>query len=105
MPITTFASQIVAVENEDFGKHPREIFWPVDGGIEIHSVFIHPLFTSASGLAKYSRKHFANVDYGMIPRMFAERQPIKVLEPLQAYSEQFHGGQPTLRNDRKGLRH
>ena len=67
-----FRSQIVAAENDDFGKHPREIFWPVKGGVEIHSVFIHPLFTSASGLAKYNRKHFANVDYGMIPRMISE---------------------------------
>jgi hypothetical protein len=87
-----FRSQIIAVENDDFGKHPREVFWPVDGGIEIHSVFIHPLFTSISGLAKYSRKHFANVDYGMIPRMFSGRQPIKVLEPRKAYVNNFTAG-------------
>jgi hypothetical protein len=87
-----FRSQIVAVENEDFGKHPREVFWPVDGGVEIHSVFIHPLFTSTSGLAKYSRKHFANIDYGMIPRLFSGREPIKVLEPRKAYVNNFTAG-------------
>ena len=85
-----FRSQIVAAENNDFGKHPREIFWPVDGGVEIHSVFIHPLFTSASGLAKYSRKHFANIDYGMIPRMFSRSDAIKIInDPRQAYVNNF----------------
>lgn len=88
-----FRSQIVAAENKDFGKHPREIFWPVDGGVEIHSVFIHPLFTSASGLARYGRKHFANVDYGMIPRMFSEPGPIKIIEDTrQAYVNNFTAG-------------
>ena len=67
-------SQIIAKENKDFGKHPRELFWPVAGGVEIHSVFIHPLFTTASGLAKYQRRHFANIDYGMIPRMFCRAE-------------------------------
>ena len=85
-----FRSQIVAAENEDFGKHPREIFWPVEGGVEIHSVFIHPLFTSASGLARYTRKHFANIDYGMIPRMFSQPDLIKIIDdPRQAYVNNF----------------
>jgi hypothetical protein len=88
-----FRSQIVAAENCDFGKHPREIFWPVEGGVEIHSVFIHPLFTSGSGLAKYNRKHYANVDYGMIPRMFSEPGPIKIIEDTrQAYVNNFTAG-------------
>ena len=52
-----FTSQVVAAENQDFGKDPREVFWPIEGGLEIHSVFIHPLFTTASGLARYRRKH------------------------------------------------
>ena len=85
-----FRSQIVAVENQDFGKHPREIFWPVQGGVEIHSVFIHPLFTSASGLQRYARRHFANIDYGMIPRMFTDSRTIKVIEdPREAYVNNF----------------
>jgi hypothetical protein len=85
-----FRSQVIAVENVDFGKHPRELFWPVDGGVEIHSVFIHPLFTSAAGLARYKRKHFANIDYGMIPRMFSNPRSIKIIEdPRQAYVNNF----------------
>jgi hypothetical protein len=85
-----FRSQIVAVENNDFGKHPREIFWPVEGGVEIHSVFIHPLFTSASALQRYARRHFANIDYGMIPRMFTDSRTIKVVEdPREAYVNNF----------------
>jgi hypothetical protein len=85
-----FRSQIVAVENQDFGKHPREIFWPVEGGVEIHSVFIHPLFTSASALQRYARRHFANIDYGMIPRMFTDSRTIKVIDdPREAYVNNF----------------
>lgn len=85
-----FLSQIIAEENRDFGKHPRELFWPAEGGVEIHSVFIHPLFTSASGLAKYSRKHFANIDYGMIPRMFSGAGPIKIIDdPRKAYVNNY----------------
>ncbi|MFO1157382.1 MAG: hypothetical protein U1E60_00945 [Reyranellaceae bacterium] len=85
-----FVSQIIAAENSDFGKHPREIFWPVEGGVEIHSVFIHPLFTSVAGLARYRRKHYANIDYGMIPRMFSAPDAIKIIEdPRQAYVNNF----------------
>ena len=85
-----FTSQIIAKENQDFGKHPRELFWPVAGGVEIHSVFIHPLFTTASGLAKYQRRHFANIDYGMIPRMFAGSASIKIIDdPRKAYVNNY----------------
>jgi hypothetical protein len=85
-----FRSQIVAFENQDFGKHPRELFWPVEGGVEIHSVFIHPLFTSASALQRYARRHFANIDYGMIPRMFTDSCTIKIIEdPREAYVNNF----------------
>lgn len=85
-----FRSQIVAVENQDFGRHPREIFWPVAGGVEIHSVFVHPLFTTISALERYRRRHYANVDYGMIPRMFADGSKFKILEdPREAYLNNF----------------
>jgi hypothetical protein len=84
-----FHSQVIAAENSDFGRHPRELFWPVDRGVEIHSVFIHPLFTTASGLAKYRRKHFANIDYGMIPRLFLDPAPIKLMDPSRAYVNNF----------------
>jgi glycosyltransferase domain-containing protein len=85
-----FTSQIIAKENQDFGKHPRELFWPVAGGVEIHSVFIHPLFTTASGLAKYQRRHFANIDYGMIPRLFSGSASIKIIDdPRKAYVNNY----------------
>lgn len=85
-----FTSQIIAKENQDFGKHPRELFWPVPGGVEIHSVFIHPLFTTASGLAKYQRRHFANIDYGMIPRLFSGSASIKIIDdPRKAYVNNY----------------
>ena len=73
-------------------RHPRELFWPVNGGVEIHSVFIHPLFTSTAGLAKYKRKHFANIDYGMIPRLFSQPGPIKLMDPSRAYVNNFTAG-------------
>ena len=85
-----FRSQILAAENTDFGKHPRELFWPIESGVEIHSVFIHPLFTSASALQRYVRRHFANIDYGMIPRMFSHSHTIKVIEDTrEAYVNNF----------------
>lgn len=85
-----FRSQILAAENTDFGKHPRELFWPVEGGVEIHSVFIHPLFTAASALQRYVRRHFANIDYGMVPRMFTHAHTIKVIEDArEAYVNNF----------------
>ena len=85
-----FTSQVVAAENRDFGKDPREVFWPIEGGLEIHSVFIHPLFTTASGLARYRRKHYANIDHGMIPRLFAGAGHIKIIEdPREAYVNNF----------------
>src|SRR6266404_4709349 len=74
----------------NFDKHPREFFWPVEDGVEIHSVFIHPLFTSASALQRYVRRHFANIDYGMIPRMFTDSRTIKVIDdPREAYVNNF----------------
>ncbi len=85
-----FRSQILAAENTDFGKHPRELFWPVEGGVEIHSVFIHPLFISASALQRYVRGHFANIDYGVLPRMFTHARTIKVIEDArEAYVNNF----------------
>jgi len=84
-----FQSQVIATENRDFGRHPRELFWPVEGGVEIHSVFIHPLFTTATGLARYRRKHFANIDYGMIPRLFTRPGAIKLMDPSLAYVNNF----------------
>jgi hypothetical protein len=88
-----FVSQIISRENADFGMHARELFWPVTGGIEIHSCFIHPLFTSAPALQRYRTKHFANIDYGMIPRMFSEPDRIKIVEDTnEAYINNFASG-------------
>jgi hypothetical protein len=85
-----FVSQIISAENVDFGKHARELFWPVPGGVEIHSCFIHPLFVAAPAVARYKRKHFANVDYGMIPRIFNEPDRIKIVSNTdEAYINNF----------------
>jgi len=88
-----FVSQIICAENMNFGKYPRELFWPVPEGIRIHSCYIHPLFSTASAIQRYKRMHFANVDYGMIPRMFQEPDRIKVLtDPRDAYINNFASG-------------
>ena len=85
-----FRSQVVAVENRDFGRHPRDVFWPTPTGVEIHSVFIHPLFTAAATLQRYTRKHYANIDYGMIPRMCESAAMVKIIEqPAEAYINNF----------------
>jgi hypothetical protein len=88
-----FISQLISAENADFGMHARELFWPVPGGVEIHSCFIHPLFVAASALARYKRKHYANVDYGMIPRIFDEPDRIKIISNTdEAYINNFASG-------------
>ena len=70
--------------------HARELFWPVPGGVEIHSCFVHPLFVAASAVARYKRKHYANVDYGMIPRIFSDPNRIKIIaNPDEAYISNF----------------
>lgn len=85
-----FISQIISAENQDFGMHARELFWPVPGGVEIHSCFIHPLFVASTAVARYTRKHFANVDYGMIPRIFNEPDRIKIVGNTdEAYINNF----------------
>jgi len=85
-----FRSQVVASENSDYGIHAREVFWPIDGGLEIHSVFIHPLFTAATALRRYKRMHLANIDYGMIPRMFSSTERIKIIDDMgKAYINNF----------------
>ncbi|MDB5552939.1 MAG: hypothetical protein JWL86_2923 [Rhizobium sp.] len=85
-----FVSQVISAENVDFGKHARELFWPVPGGVEIHSCFIHPLFVAAPAVARYKRKHYANVDYGMIPRIFSEPDRIKIISNTdEAYINNF----------------
>lgn len=84
-----FRSQVIARENRSFGSHARELYWPTAEGVTIHSVFIHPLFTTASALARYERMHYANVDYGMIPRMFDSPEKIKILDPREVYANNF----------------
>ena len=57
------------------------------------------------GLAKYRRKHFANIDYGMIPRMFAHPGPHQDHEiRSEAYVNNFTARRPALRDDRQALR-
>ena len=43
----------------------------------------------ASGLMKYQRRHFANIDYGMIPRLFSQPTLIKLMDPSRAYVNNF----------------
>ncbi len=72
VPHHYFNSQIVVDQNIDFGAHPRELFFNVDGFVEIRSIFVHPLMVSADSLQRYQRKHYANIDYGMIPRIVSD---------------------------------
>ncbi len=76
VPHHYFTSQIVLDQNVDFAAHPRELFYYVDGHIEIRSIFIHPLMVAADCLQLYKRKHYANVDYGMIPRIVFDASKI-----------------------------
>ena len=72
-----------------FRKHPREIFWPVEGGVGIHSVFIHPLSPALPDFRAVRAQHFANIDW-YDPRMFSQPDLIKIIDdPRQAYVNNF----------------
>ena len=43
-------SQLVSAENTDFGKWPRELFYPVEGGVIVRAIYMHPLIVSGRAL-------------------------------------------------------
>lgn len=71
-PHNYITSQLVHDNNKSFGKHAREFFWPVPGGIELHSIYTHPLATSARRICSDFVPPYSWVDYLLPPRLFTQ---------------------------------
>ena len=87
-----FPSQIMAAENQDFGKHPRELFlasrWWRRNSFRLHtSPFHHSLRTGqvqTHALCQYRLRDDSALVLGF--------EPIKIIEdPRRSLCEQFHG--------------
>lgn len=78
-PSPGFRSIIMTPENASFSLHPRELAWPVDGGLAIHSIFMHPVTLSARVLARPFHPNHENVDYALIPRVLQADGVLRVM--------------------------
>jgi SAM-dependent methyltransferase len=65
-------SQLIHDGNRDFGRHPRELFWPIKGGIAVHSIYTHPLAVSGRRLARKFIMPYAWADFLLPARLFPE---------------------------------
>lgn len=86
-------SQLIHDNNKDFGRHPRELFWPTDGGILVHSIYTHPLAISARAICKDVPLPFKWVDSLLPPRLFSSPKDFpryKIIENAEeAYINNF----------------
>ena len=71
-----FSGQLLTPGNQAFGKHARELFIPKGKEIAIRSVFIHPLAIRADVLQRYSSRHYANIDYGLVPNVVFDEKKV-----------------------------
>ncbi len=92
-PHNYITSQLVHDQNKSFGKHAREIFWPVPEGIVVHSIYTHPLATSARRICSDYVMPFSWVDFLLPVRMFSDADEFpkyKIIENAEeAYINNF----------------
>lgn len=92
-PHNYITSQLIHDKNRSFGKHPRELFWPVPGGIAVHSIYTHPLATAARRICSDYPFPYAWVDFLLPVRMFpdpAEFGKYKIIDnAAEAYINNF----------------
>jgi hypothetical protein len=74
-----FRSLVMAPENRAFCRYPRELIWPMLGGLVIHSIFMHPLAVSGRLLARPFHPQYENVDFALLPRLLQEDGRLEVL--------------------------
>ncbi len=74
-----FRSLIVSRQNNQFCRDPREIFWPVENGLMMHSVYIHPCAVSRRVLARGFHPNYENVDYAFPARVLQADGKLSVL--------------------------
>ncbi|MEI7669434.1 MAG: hypothetical protein WCJ33_05070, partial [Pseudomonadota bacterium] len=69
-PHNYITTQLVHDKNKNFGKHAREVFWLTEGGINVHSIYTHPLATSAKRICGDYILPFSWVDFLLPVRLF-----------------------------------
>jgi hypothetical protein len=83
-PSRIFRSLAMTRENAAFCRHPRELIWPVDGGVMVHSLFMHPVTLSSRVLARPFHPDHENVDFALMPRVLQGDGVLKVMTDANA---------------------
>ncbi len=95
-----FRSQVLASENVDFGKHPRELFWPVEGGgrdpLRVHPSAVHQCLGPREVQSKALRQRRLRHDSAHV----LEPGDDQGHGPATGLREQLHRRGTTLRDDR-----
>lgn len=71
-PHNYITSQLIHDDNKSFGKHAREMFWPTAGGVELRSIYTHPLATSAKRICGNYVMPYSWVDFLLPTRLFPD---------------------------------
>jgi hypothetical protein len=79
-PDAYFRSIVMSPDNKAFCRHPRELVWPLAGGLAIHSVFMHPVAVSARMLSRPFHPQHENVDFALLPRLLQDDGRMKIIE-------------------------
>jgi len=98
MPDAYSRSLFMTPGNQSFCRHPRELIWPMAGGLAIHSIFMHPVAVSARLMSRPFHPQYENVDFALLPRLLQADGRLEVLQdPSEVASAQF--GAPAEREE------
>jgi len=88
-------SQLIHDKNKDFGRYPRELFWPTKGGVYVHSIYTHPLVVSAERITSDYKMPFKWVDFLLPARLFQNKEAFdhyKIIDNAEeAYINNYAG--------------
>jgi hypothetical protein len=97
-PDAYFRSLVMSPANRAFCKHPRELIWPLSDGLVVHSIFLHPLASSARMLSRPFHPQHENVDFAFLPRLLQGDGKLKIIEDAREAAI-AHFGAPLIRDD------
>lgn len=97
-PDAYFRSLVVSPDNLAFCAHPRELVWPLADGLAIHSIYMHPLATSARMLSRPFHPQHENVDSALLPRLLQGDGKLKIVDDARKVAI-AHFGAPLARDD------
>jgi hypothetical protein len=97
-PDAYFRSLVMSPANRSFCKHPRELIWPLSDGLVIHSIFLHPLASSARMLSRPFHPQHENVDFAFLPRLLQGDGKLQIIEDAREAAI-AHFGAPQIRDD------